>query len=822
MFRKIDALTITLIFTIILFLGTLFYLNETTKKKEFAIDYHNKLDTLVALDKNFDIFISGKVHYINYDAITKDEKHFASTLNELQKLTISQNYSTEFTKLIEKIHPAFNQDKDLLEYHKSVNSVTLNSMHYLFDLRETINSSFKDSIEEKKNIDEMLFLLMQMFSGLDNQATVIENILTTAKLHNDKNINYFYAQSALLLKNIQLLNSSKKEHKTIMLQEKINNAMAFLLHIKEKQNAQSQIINKLFAFGLIALLLLLIYLHQRALVVKHELVAFKLAIEHSDNSVVMTDLDFNITYVNAGFEKNTGYKSEEVIGRNPNILQSGLTDESKYKEMHIALDSTYTWNGEFINKRKDGSLFYEHAYLMPIKNAKRIEGYLAIKLDITSYIKQKEKIDFLAYHDSLTQLPNRIYFEEGLTHSIEVAKRKQARLAVLFIDLDRFKVINDTLGHDIGDELLKSVAKSIRSVLREVDLFARIGGDEFVVVLEDLAHTYDAATIAEKILHILAEPVEALGHTLNTSASIGIANYPQDATDRITLVKYADSAMYKAKDLGKNRYHFYTDSLSSKMKKRLEIEQELHLALAKNELYLNFQPQYDLKTKRVLAVEALLRWNNQKIGTISPEIFVAIAEDSGLIVDIGEFVFRESCRFMRDSLSAGHKLERIAINVSTQQFKEENIVQVFQNILKEFSLEAKHVEIEITERYIMESTSQNISILDALRKVGFAISIDDFGTGYSSMSYLKQLPVDTLKIDKSFVDNLPDNEDDIAIARAILALSNSLHYHSVAEGIETVEQEQFLEENGCEIGQGYLFSRPLTQEKFYEFMIGRV
>lgn len=313
-----------------------------------------------------------------------------------------------------------------------------------------------------------------------------------------------------------------------------------------------------------------------------------------------------------------------------------------------------------------------------------------------------------------------------------------------------------------------------------------------------------------------------MGHTLSTSASIGIANYPNDATDLITLVKYADSAMYKAKDLGKNRFHFFTDSLSSDMNKRLEIEQELRHALTDNELYLNFQPQYNLKTKKIIAAEALVRWNSKVLGFIGPDIFIPIAEESGLIVDIGEFVFRESCRFMKESIAAGHDMKHIAVNVSTQQFKEGGIVQTFKDILQEFELDASYVEIEITERYIMESTKDNLSILDNLRDTGFEISIDDFGTGYSSMSYLKQLPVDTLKVDKSFVDDVPHDADSVAITNAILALSNALGYHSVAEGIETQEQEDFLAQNNCELGQGYLFSRPLSQEKFFEFMRERV
>jgi len=629
-----------------------------------------------------------------------------------------------------------------------------------------------------------------------------------------------------------------------------------------------------------------------------------------------------------------------VIGKNPSILKSGLTDEHIYVEMQELLESGKPWNGEFINKRKDGSIFYERAYIIPIFINNVVESYLAIKLNITEYILQKEhmklativfdnieegivvtdadqkiisvnkalenmlgfehgecigetprifqpqehdkqlykrmwdeinengawqgkvqdrtksgefitswlsvrvvkdekgvitnyisihtnladiiesqeRIDFLAYHDSLTKLPNRISFEENLAHSLKMAKRTKTKLGILFIDLDRFKVINDTLGHHVGDELLKKIAVIMKNLLRDADMLSRIGGDEFVVTLENITSTDDLARIAMKILCEISKPITALGHILNTSASIGIAVFPDDAKDVVTLVKYADSAMYKAKDLGKNRFHFFTNELSSTIANRLKIEQELHSAIEKNELYLNFQPQYNLKTRKVISVEALIRWNNENLGFIPPDKFIPIAEDSGLIIDIGYFVFRESCAFLKASNEAGHGLERIAINVSTQQFQEDDLVIKFKEIVKEFGLSAESIEIEITERYIMESASNHLTILDQLRESGFKISIDDFGTGYSSMSYLKKLPVDTIKIDKSFVDDLPHGANDVAITNAIIALSNSLGYHTVAEGIETKGQEEFLRKNSCEIGQGYLFSKPLDKSTFFEFM----
>ena len=940
MFRKIDAITITLSLVVVMFVTMLSYLYDKGQhEKKFAY-YHNKLETLMFIEKDFDTFLHNSLYFTNYDRISDELKKFDTLLGSLESSFAFEHYGKDMKKKLLIVRKAFTQESDLLEYHKSINSVTRNSIHYLFDLRRTISDSKKISIQKKQEIDGLFFLIMQVYTGLESQERTLKTTLSKSKKHSDKNINYFYTQSNLFIKNIKYLQNSIVEHKEIGVMTKIDNMMKLLESVDTQNSIDTQRLNILFIISLIILLVILIFFHRRSLRVHKELSSFKLAIEHSDNSIVMTDLDHNISYVNESFEKNTGYSKEEVIGKNPNILKSGLTDEDTYIYMQGLLDDGKSWSGEFVNKRKDGSIFYERAYIIPIIINDVIDSYLAIKLDITEYILQEEhmrlattvfdnmdegivvcdrdkkivsinkalekmlgykkcdsvgktteifqsqnlerafheniwnevsqkgswqgkvedqtkkgehitvwlsisivkdrsqdithyifihrnladiiksqkRIDFLAYHDSLTSLPNRLSYEESLTDSIRLAKQNKSKFSVLFIDLDRFKVINDTLGHHVGDALLKQVAAIMSNVLHKGNTLARIGGDEFVLTLENIHSPEEAATAAKEILDELSKPIEALGHTLNTSASIGIANYPNDAKDVVTLLKYADSAMYKAKDLGKNRFHFFTNELSSNISYRLQIEQELRLAITKGELYLNFQPQYNLKTKKIVSVEALLRWNSATLGMIPPDKFIPIAEDSGLIIEIGYFVFRESCAFLQASNRAGHGLQRVAINVSTQQFQESDLVENFLKIVNEYGLSTEAIEIEITERYIMESSTDNLNILDALRKNGFKISIDDFGTGYSSMSYLKKLPVDTIKIDKSFVDFLPEDAHNVAISNAIIVLSNSLGYHTIAEGIETVEQEKFLSDNSCEIGQGYLFSRPLGIEQFFEFM----
>ncbi len=432
--------------------------------------------------------------------------------------------------------------------------------------------------------------------------------------------------------------------------------------------------------------------------------------------------------------------------------------------------------------------------------------------------EQKERMDFIAYHDPLTMLPNRTSLQDRLEHAISLARRNEGRLALLFVDLDRFKIVNDTLGHDIGDEMLKEVAQRMQAALRETDTLSRIGGDEFTVLIESLRHPNDAAFISEKLLAAIRQPIKSGNYELGTTASIGISIYPDDGEDTATLLKNADSAMYLAKSMGKDSYRFYTKKLSDDVHRRMQIEHDLRLAMDKGELSLVYQPQYDLTTQCVVAAEALLRWEHESDGNIPPAEFIPVAEESGLIVPIGEWVFETACREFVRWKSLGLPVDAIAVNVSSVQFNHEGIVDTFRKITESVGIDPQCVEIEITEGYLMEHTQQNRTTLEELRGIGFRISVDDFGTGYSSMSYLKILPLDTIKIDKSFIDDIPHDKNDVAISRAILALAKSLGYTVVAEGIEYSEQEDFLKEHGCDIGQGYRFSRPLAAEDFVEFV----
>lgn len=433
-------------------------------------------------------------------------------------------------------------------------------------------------------------------------------------------------------------------------------------------------------------------------------------------------------------------------------------------------------------------------------------------------LKNREEVSYLAYHDTLTNLPNRAEFERYIDQLTNGNPQPSKQFAVLFIDLDRFKVINDTLGHDVGDGMLIVLAERIGKILGRENMLARIGGDEFVAIVENKRDVETMEILAAEIASVIRNPIRIREYSLNTTASIGIARFPDDGDLKSTLLKHADSAMYHAKEIGGDTYAFYNEKLSIDIQRRLELEQELVNALQKGEFTLYYQPQYHISAKKIIGAEALVRWDSAKLGKVSAEEFINVAEDTGVIVDIGYFIFRSACQEYMNWKQQGIDLNSIAINISSVQLRQPGAYRIFKEIIQETGIEAKHIEIELTERYVMEYATQELSILDDLRLLGCRVSIDDFGTGYSSMSYLKSLDVDSIKIDKSFTSGLPDNQHDIEVTKAIIALSKSLGYEVIAEGIERVEQLNLLKELDCDIGQGYYFAQPLKSEEFVDFL----
>ncbi len=816
--KKIDTVS-AILWTFIFFIIILFvYIGKVDKHIESNSHYNDRIYELKTINKDLNNFLLQQASFINYDNINREIKIFNEGIEFLHLTSSPYVLSTEYHQLVKDVDEAYKEKVTSIEYYKSESAQFLYSMHYLYDLNDVISKSEDLDKKSINAVNDSLLGLMKYCVNANIETTdIVKNLKTLNSTDNDFT-KMFVRHTRIDLKRIQKFNEIKNtqmEDKTLIALEK--------LHLFINQDYQKSILIEktivvvLFVVALIILLTLII-MNKRSIGMRDELIGFKTAIENSYNSIVITDVDSNITYVNEIAERETGYSRDELIGQNPRVLKSGLNDESFYQELHDALDAGKKWEGEFINKKKDGSLLYEKSSIMPIFQHGEIVNYLAIKLNITDYVEEKHKVEYMAYHDALTSLPNRLSLEEYLKNRLPIATRSDSKIAILFVDLDRFKIINDTLGHDVGDELLIETAKRMRSGLRDSDMLARVGGDEFVIVVESPNDSYSAAHVCEKIIQLFHEPIQTTSHLLNITLSIGVSIFPDDDTNFIQLFKYADIAMYEAKDSGKNTYRYYQKELSIEAHKRLDMEQALKVALDNSELYMMYQPKYNIMNREVVGLEALVRWENEKLGFVPPDKFISIAEDTGFIIEIGLFIFEKSCRDYLTFKKSSKTLKSISINISAVQLYQDSFTDDIIKITNRVGVSPREIVLEITETHIMKNINQSMSLLKSLKDLGFSISIDDFGTGHSSLSYLKLFPIDELKIDKSFVDDLPHDKNDVAISKAIIALSQSMDYVNVAEGIENREQELFMRDNGCLLGQGYYFSKPKRKDELIAFL----
>jgi diguanylate cyclase (GGDEF)-like protein/PAS domain S-box-containing protein len=534
--------------------------------------------------------------------------------------------------------------------------------------------------------------------------------------------------------------------------------------------------------------------------------------ERTPLAVIEWDRAHKITAWNPAAEAIFGFDVSEVIGRPMPGLLSPEDDREGLESMCAELLETREGNkATLTNLTKTARTIYCEWYNTPLVDPLgKVIGFASLVQDITERLNTERTIHYMAHHDALTGLPNRRLMQDRLTQAIMAARRKQRHVAVLFLDLDRFKVINDTLGHDTGDFILKDVARRLVTCVREVDTVSREGGDEFVVILPDLEMPESARVVADKILRELSHPVEIGGHEIHITPSIGISHYPNDATDVNQLLKHADNAMYQAKDAGRNTVRFFTSDLNFLLSKRLEIESRLRKAIENEEFFLRYQPQVQLATGRIDGMEALIRWNDPTKGEVWPKDFIFVAEELGLIVPIGEWVFLTACRQLRQWEDDGLPLVTISINISPRQFMSRRLVSTLLGIVRETGADPKRIELEITETMIMRNLEQSIETLAQLRSVGMQVAVDDFGVGYSSLGQLKRLPASSMKIDRSFISSIPDDAANGSITEAIIAMAKRLKLRVIAEGVETRAQLEFLRANHCDSFQGFLFSKPVT------------
>ncbi|MBU1224678.1 MAG: EAL domain-containing protein [Gammaproteobacteria bacterium] len=536
--------------------------------------------------------------------------------------------------------------------------------------------------------------------------------------------------------------------------------------------------------------------------------------ENTKEGVMIADAANRVVAVNRAFVEITGYGADELIGRTPEVLRSSRQDEAFYRRIGEAIKEHGHWQGELWDRRKNGEDYPAWLSISVVKDdGGQVTHHVSVFSDITVLKESEARLDRLAHHDPLTGLPNRLLLNARTEHALARARRNEKQMAVLFLDLDRFKYINDTLGHPAGDLLLQQVAERLRKCVRDEDTISRLGGDEFTVVLEDLDDAGAASTVARKILGALSEKAVLFGREVFVTCSIGISLYPRDGEDIVTLFKNADSALYRAKDQGRDTYQFYTEELTTLAVERLELENDLRHALETGELLVHYQPQVNLRSGRITGMEALARWQHPRRGLLMPADFIPLAEETGLIVPLGEWVLRTACFQAKAWLDAGLSTAPVAVNLSPRQFRQKDLVERIAGIVQESGLPPDQLELEITEGLVMFNVEASVTLMGRLKDLGVRFSIDDFGTGYSSLSYLKRFPIDKIKIHQSFVQNITTDPEDAAISSAIISLTHSMKRKAIAEGVETDAQREFLLSHHCDEIQGHHFSKPAPADE---------
>jgi len=543
--------------------------------------------------------------------------------------------------------------------------------------------------------------------------------------------------------------------------------------------------------------------------------------ENSNEGIIITDSKAKIVSTNRAFSKITGYRQNEVIGKKTSILNSGIHDKNFFENMWESLKNHSTWQGEIWNKRKNGEIYPAWLSIAKALNPKyNEEFYIAIFTDISSLKEADKKIHFYANHDVLTKLANRVQFESHLKSTIESCKRRNSKIALFFVDLDKFKDVNDTYGHTVGDEMLKTVAKRLEQSIRKEDFIARLGGDEFVLIIKDVKNSEDMITLACKLNENIKEPITLDDKVFFMTLSIGISIFPDHGKDSEDLIKNSDAAMYVVKENGRNGYRLYSQDMTDKISLKVTIQNELKIAISKDEFEMYYQSVVDIKSNQIIGAEALVRWNHKNRGILTPIHFINYIDEGGMSVEFGELVFK---KVLHDIQIINSKLQnqdfKIAINIAPEYFFKYTFVDDVISYCKDFSINSKQIELELLETNIMKNSEISQKKIEKLHENGFDISIDDFGTGYSSLSYLKNFKVNKLKIDQSFIRDFLEDNSDKAIVQAIINLANIFNLKVQAEGVETKEHEQLLQYLNCNLAQGYFYNKPMSLNKFIDLVI---
>jgi diguanylate cyclase (GGDEF)-like protein/PAS domain S-box-containing protein len=542
-------------------------------------------------------------------------------------------------------------------------------------------------------------------------------------------------------------------------------------------------------------------------------------VEQNAHAILITDTHFKIKYANKAFTLLTGYRQQELINKTPAILHSHYVSNDTYSDISRALKAGHEWSWQVCNQRKDGSLYWALQSIIPIKSDDgEITHYVSTSEDNTDLHNAQQTIEQLAFYDPLTNLPNRRLLSDRLRQALEHAQRDpEEMVAVTVLDLDNFKTVNDSLGHNYGDDLLKYVAQIFQAQIRSEDTVSRQGGDEFTIILAGMGQIEKIADIAATILEKLSHPINLSGNQVVIGTSIGIAVYPNDADNHDELLRNADMAIYYAKEEGKNNFQFFMPSMNKQAHHRLLLENKLRNGIEKDHFQLFYQPQIDLKTGELIGTEALIRWFDPEQGIIPPAEFIPLAEDTGLIGQIGDWVIEAACRDIKALQEKGFPQIKVAINVSAFQFRHgKHLTDVIRQSLEKYNFPAELFALELTESILIDNVNETLSILNSMRDLGITLAIDDFGTGYSSLSYLKQLPIDILKIDQFFIRDIATDASDKAIVSAIIAMAQQLNIRVLAEGIETIEHQAFLQGQGCDFVQGYLYCKPIPADELFD------